>query len=506
MNRVERENTQTIIGHLQKGCFGERSVTETGTAAPQVLSVRKLWKGCCGLEEIPNFFLKRAIRNGTYVPVDVKESNDTPSSIIRVYAKAQELNDLVLSKKDKEHHIEEIQTALSNKKQDLLISTVQKIQKNIFPIVYRQNQSGAIVRQGFQDLDRIQVETDDIDDEDIELIQWRGRWYPVLRRLKGGSLDVSVCNNIAIKTLKKTSQKRLQTAFEEAKKTREILAAINPNDEATGIQEAPISPLMRRSFTVYTTSGNTVKRIPQIVPVQIETAFMSDCNPGSITIPPEEIPSVAADLISGSKILIENDIYHLDAKTRNMAYFGNGRAGHFDIGGSINLKTDPWPITRFTHTPSCVFKDEVNRIKTQMNPERAGQAMKSLHIFELGSALFQISAKELPYSKHTKENYLSDQDLPSEKDLRERLQKGNGFTERQKNTVVKMLSLNPSKRPDFAEVERAFPPPSVNTPRPTIYRKPSDPVFEWNLLHVSFEKLDEAALYTTKNDLRKKTR
>jgi len=299
-------------------------------------------------------------------------------------------------------------------------------------------------------------ECDIMEMEDTQVIRWGNRWHSIKYKKEGSYLKVFVCPDIALKTLKNTSSTELKEAFKESERTGKILNRVNPKSDAAGIQEKPISPLSWRTFTVYETKEGVLRKKDVKTPIQVERAFISDCHPQSITIPPEEIPWVTACLIQGSKALIQNDVYHLDTKPENMAYFGDGDARHFDIGGSKDLRSESWRKEFFTFTKEYLFREERQNIKYWTDLEQAKQKLTAVHIFQPGISFYEMETKQRPYHKSVA-GYLSPVLASSQNDLIRKLRKAGVYTEAQASTIAKMLSINPSNRPSLVEIEEVFP-------------------------------------------------
>lgn len=258
-------------------------------------------------------------------------------------------------------------------------------------------------------------------------------------------------------------------------KVTSILKRVNPHNNAIGLQKCPTFYEEVSTITVYN------PKLKKIVTIRagksIEKAYKSDLYRlrNKERLPIKEVPSMCACLVQGSKVLLENKIYHLDVKLENIGYLGEGRVEHFDLDGcadgSKKLKG-----SKYFWTPEVTSLEEIEKLNRDerrlrrfksldtiyKTNEEAEPILEKMHIFQLGVAIYEMVTNEYPYTlKEVGESKYPDKGI--EKGILMAKLAGSlaDFNYDQIKIIVKMVSLDPSKRPSIAEIEAVFPRGSI---------------------------------------------
>ena len=180
---------------------------------------------------------------------------------------------------------------------------------------------------------------------DISIMKKDGKWQEV-GVYAGGTSTAYVCDNVATKLYRNNRE----ASNKERAKQEEITKIIDPEGTCNVLGVFLTKPKLLGEREITTFNLNAEGGVANSISgtAHEETAFKGDLSHEKV--PRTEIPSVCACLVQGSKTLLANKIYHLDAKLENMAYLGEGKAGHFDIAQSINLNNKDSPIQVRTAT------------------------------------------------------------------------------------------------------------------------------------------------------------
>jgi len=305
------------------------------------------------------------------------------------------------------------------------------------------------ISERFHSLDQIKI-------GNINLIKYRDKWHKVKSELRGGSLEVAVCDQFAIKYLRQGKPADLN--LRSARAVDNLLKKINERNEVIGIEKRPISPMRIRSFRTYDVneSGKVTKNVHWKA-VQVEKSFISDCKNAlrKKWIEKQEVCSLAAYLVEGSKTLIEERVYPLDVKLANIAYLGRGRAAHIDLRGfwdrnSPTAQDDIFSYVRY------VSKESKMMMSTS-SLDRKEEIAHKIHVFLLGECLTRLATG--------KSYYRVDEDgkrfifnSPNQETLDFMRNPDSCYSQSQKGVIRKMMAKNIDERPFIQEVALHFPP------------------------------------------------
>ncbi|MBS0627139.1 MAG: hypothetical protein JSS09_02885, partial [Verrucomicrobia bacterium] len=288
---------------------------------------------------------------------------------------------------------------------------------------------------------------------DTEYIFHNHEWHAIIAKPpKGTDSEVLICEKFAFKFLHN------QTGWNEIKRSEAILERVNFDGTAIGIAKRPITELAEKNLTVYSlTASGLVTTENNQIQAQLEEVFQSDCLDAIDRIETFEIQSIASCIVQGSKTLIENGIYHLDTKLENIGYLGNGRAIHFDLGGSSDITEKEWINYSPAFTRRDNFKKELTNAILETNPDLKKNKLEKIHIFQLGSALFHLATKKIPYGNDP-DKFIPPSTLESDFErLRKELQDSLAYSDSQIEIIAAMLSKKPIERPSIEEIQAVFP-------------------------------------------------
>lgn len=304
-----------------------------------------------------------------------------------------------------------------------------------------------------------------IETTDQDYIFHEHEWHAIIAKPpKGTDAEVLVCRKFAFKFL------HSQTGWTELKRSEAILERINPDGTSIGIPKRPITELASRNLTVYSVSvSGEVNIAHNPIRAQLEEVFQSDCLAAIDQIQTSEIQSIAACVVQGSKTLIENGIYHLDTKLENIGYLGNGRAIHFDLGGSYDIRAEDFLDYSAPFTSRDNIKKELTNAMLDTNPGSKQKKLEKIHIFQLGIALFNLATKHSPYPTGSDDFILPLSQGINTSRLTQELQKArqpeeaseltelSPYSGSQIEIITAMLSKKPIERPSLEEIQAVFP-------------------------------------------------
>jgi len=271
-----------------------------------------------------------------------------------------------------------------------------------------------------------------IEIDDSALIKYKGEWHFINAYSSGVFMTTFCSSKLAFKYLKDTLD--LDGEVQDAEKAYQFLSRINPEDKVIGIEKRPVSPLKDRSCCYYGRENGAFSKMEEIRAVQIEKRFPMDLYSAlkSNLIIEEEIPSLIACLVQGSKHLLENGIYPLDVKPRNIAYLGRGKAEHVDLRGALERSSDTWINDRGTYYKKEGLRQEYRSLFLERDKDRKENLAQQVHIALLGlTCLGMLRGKPCEQKKV--------------------------LTPLQKETLQKMIRQDPQKRPSIQEIQRVFP-------------------------------------------------
>ncbi len=411
------------------GLPADASATSEKTAT---FACKVEWKG---LGAIANLYLYAQVAYGSYVPIQVAEGK-------QVYVKAQLVDGLKA--------VEALKSIDSTMK-TVSVSDIASSLKRVCDF-----------------LEEHPI-CDVISSSDASIMKKDGKWKKADVH-GGGTTTAYVCDKVAMKlyrgNIKEEPFSKVKAdARSEQGKQAAIAKIINPTGapDIKGLLLPKIALLGERKIISFNLNINTFTESKGIA--HEEDAFLSDLSHAKI--PQEEISSVCACLVQGSKTLLNNKIYHLDAKPQNMAYLGNGQAKHFDFAQSVNCNNPNWQTEEIVHTPKYVPREYAD-VKEGTEAERLVK-MTRVHIYELGMAFLSLAVnfegEGLLEGKKSGDietmistvrmstggesvNPISDEDIKQLLKI---------YTTRQASCVINMTGGNEKFRPNMTQIENFFP-------------------------------------------------
>lgn len=305
------------------------------------------------------------------------------------------------------------------------------------------------ISERLHSLDRIKI-------GDINLIKYRDKWHKVRSEAAGASLEVAICDQFAIKYLREG--KAIDLNLRSARAVDDLLKKINEHNQVIGVEKRPISPMRIRLFRTYDVneSGKVTKNVHWKA-VQVEKSFVSDCKNAlrKKWIEKEEVCSLAACLVEGSKTLIEAGVYPLDVKLANIAYLGRGKAAHIDLRGSWDRNSPTADNDIFSHVQ--YVSEESKMMASASSLDRKEEIAHKIHVFLLGECLTRLATG--------KSYYRPDEDgkrfvfnSPNQETLDFMGNPDSCYSQSQKGIIQKMMARNIGERPFIQEVALHFPP------------------------------------------------
>lgn len=285
-------------------------------------------------------------------------------------------------------------------------------------------------------------------EQDVALLKQKSTWGKY-RVVSGGYKFALISDSEVLKIGKgscryEKEQDRLNTIYSRI------------GNSSIGIQKRMIDPI--KSPNLFRSSSSNRERLP--IKYHREYPYKKDLYDliisGSVGTP--ERMKIYNSLVSGSKILIQNGIYHLDAKLENMGYLGDGRVEHFDFGGAFifdkdegKINSEGYAVSSATLSKDCKTLDELLK---RSDTIKAVSLLEKVHIFQLGIAFFGLSTGRNPYLGGGG-CYIDT--LHSEEVLRKTIESQKEPDEpKHRAMILKMLSEKAEDRPNIDEVELAF--------------------------------------------------
>lgn len=179
-----------------------------------------------------------------------------------------------------------------------------------------------------------------------------------------------------------------------------------------------------------------------------------------VSLTRDERLKIYRSLIAGSKTLIKNGIYHLDAKLQNIGYLEGVQVEHFDLGWSfLTDEVTGQIIKRGILNPELTLKADCdlpggwgNFFESVDEPIQMPSFLEKVHIFQLGAIFYQVATKQAPYDCDSK-NHVEALKKNLEKTL---TSQPNPDQSKHVSMILKMLSKKVKDRPNIDEVELAF--------------------------------------------------
>lgn len=239
-----------------------------------------------------------------------------------------------------------------------------------------------------------------------------------------------------------------------------ILDKVNPAGDQIGIQRKPNFTETEKTIQVYGLNAafQTIKGMHFT-----ESAYQFDCEEGIYS--KDEIVSMMACLVQGSKRFLENNIYHLDVKPDNIGYVEKGVVEYFDLMDALDYDHDP--NSAFSWSKPYTLLQDLQALQGNkrelgevgLEEEKAKELLEKIHIFQLGVVFYALTLRGLPYELTT-EGYpqlCSDEiDLKVKWSRNLTCESGVSFTPKQLDTILNMMSKDPKNRPSIAEVAKVF--------------------------------------------------
>lgn len=437
-------STPEFEGHLSLEGWRRNltaSITPPGSDEEVKIPVKKL---ATGLLSFTNLLLEHQIDNNSYTKIHLKNPKD--GTLTELYAETSKIQELI-SKSDVFPATFEEATSSSAASENPI---------DTFPTLGLSESIATTIKTNrlfFQLSDSIHM----INSNRGSYIFHENKWQALIATPeKGMHVQALIYQQIAFKFLHTLNPKGEM----DLKRSESILKRVNPHGLAIGIPKRPIAELALRNITTYSiNSSDQVEILHQSSLVQLEEPFLIDCLDAINLnlIPKAEIPSIASCLIQGSINLIENGIYHLDVKLENIGYLGNGRAIHFDVGGSYDTTEENWEHYPPTYTSKYNIREEAVKALEDTSPESKQKELEKIHIFQLGITLFALATKTLPYTIGSDGCILPSSEEVIPETIKENLKRTDTYSESQITTITAMLSKNPDERPSLQEIQISFP-------------------------------------------------
>lgn len=242
-------------------------------------------------------------------------------------------------------------------------------------------------------------------------------------------------------------------------KIGKIMDLIHQENPLIGLPERATYFMEHRSITIYDPKTGQFKINEEGFHYR-EKAYKADgVDPSAYT--KEELPSMFACLVQGSKTLFKYQIYHLDVKPENVGYKGNGIAEHFDLDGSLIAGESN--EKGYTFSKNYTLLGDQVLLENSQNPE---DVLKKMHIFQLGVCFFNMATGAYPY-------ILTRSGFPSKEfnsvDVDNHLAECCPIlTPEQRNLITRMVSFNMNIRPSIEEIESGFPIDLIQTQVETL--------------------------------------
>ena len=160
----------------------------------------------------------------------------------------------------------------------------------------------------------------------------------------------------------------------------------------------------------------------------------------------EELLNIAIEISQGLKCMHNHNYIHLDIKPGNIFLDKNGKAIIGDLGGILNM-------ANINNNPKLTFSPEFADLSIFLGTKNLGPAFD---VFSLGATLFTLINKYPVYESapglETARNY----PLIFNQHVKDHSLLEDGFEKKLKESLLKMLDPDPSKRPSMNEVLNTF--------------------------------------------------